>query len=95
MSKLLLLDKLKCLWLEQGLLNSKATWKVVSTDVPITIPSCFRSSFSINNGCDNWATSYDNNKTFVRERSEFLNFLDNHNIKMQSLLPRMFTLRLM
>lgn len=76
-----LLGKEQLHWLEQGLLNSKATWKVISTDVPITIPSCFRSSFSINNGCDNWATSYNNNKTFVRERSEFLNFLDNHNIK--------------
>jgi alkaline phosphatase D len=76
-----LLGKEQLHWLEQGLLNSKATWKIISTDVPITIPSCFRGRFSIGNGCDNWATSYDTNKTFVRERSEFLNFLDNYNIK--------------
>lgn len=31
-------DQLK--WLEQSLLNSKATWKVISDDDPITIPSC-------------------------------------------------------
>jgi alkaline phosphatase D len=66
-------------WLEQGLLNSKATWKVVSTDVPITIPNCFNNRGL---GCDNWATnSTSNNETFVRERASFLKFLDDNNIK--------------
>jgi alkaline phosphatase D len=67
-------------WLEQSLLNSTATWKVISADVPTTIPSCFNKEL----GCDNWATDTTNStfkKTFTRERSEFLKFLDDHNIK--------------
>jgi alkaline phosphatase D len=67
-------------WLEQSLLNSTATWKVISADGPTTIPSCFNKQL----GCDNWATDSTNStfkKTFTRERSEFLKFLDDHNIK--------------
>jgi alkaline phosphatase D len=67
-------------WLEQSLLNSTATWKVISADAPTTIPSCFNKEL----GCDNWATDTTNStfkKTFTRERSEFLKFLDDHNIK--------------
>lgn len=36
-------------WLEQSLLNSTATWKVISADVPTTIPNCFNKQL----GCDN------------------------------------------
>jgi alkaline phosphatase D len=67
-------------WLEQSLLNSAATWKVISADVPTTIPSCFNKE----SGCDNWATDDTNStfkKTFTKERSDFLKFLDDHNIK--------------
>ena len=65
-------------WLEQGLLNSKATWKIISSDVPITIPSCFNKE----SGCDNWATINSTyKKNYVRERSDLLKFLDDHNIK--------------
>ena len=67
-------------WLEQGLLNSTATWKVISADVPTTIPNCFNKQL----GCDNWATNGTSStfkKTFTRERSEFLRFLDDHNVK--------------
>jgi alkaline phosphatase D len=67
-------------WLEQSLLNSTATWKVISADVPTTIPNCFNKQL----GCDNWATNGTSStfkKTFTRERSEFLRFLDDHNIK--------------
>ncbi len=67
-------------WLEQSLLNSTATWKVISADVPTTIPNCFNKQL----GCDNWAsngTSSTFEKTFTRERSDFLKFLDDHEIK--------------
>jgi alkaline phosphatase D len=67
-------------WLEQSLLNSTAAWKVISADVPATIPNCFNKQL----GCDNWATNGTSStfeKTFTRERSEFLKFLDDHNIK--------------
>ena len=67
-------------WLEKSLLNSKATWKVISADVPTTIPNCFNKQL----GCDNWAsngTSSIFKKTFTRERSSFLKFLDDNNIK--------------
>jgi alkaline phosphatase D len=64
-------------WLKNGIMNSNATWKVISNTVPITIPNCFEDQ----KGCDNWATSGDTNNTFVRERNAFLKFLDEHNIK--------------
>ena len=75
-----LLGKEQLQWLEQSLLNSTATWKVISSDVPTTIPSCYNKEV----GCDNWATYTTNStfsKTFTRERSDFLKFLDDHNIK--------------
>jgi alkaline phosphatase D len=73
-----LLGKEQLQWLKRGLLNSTATWKVISTDTPVTIPSCFTKEL----GCDNWATNSSAYKrTFVSERSDFLNFLDDHNIK--------------
>lgn len=66
-------------WLEQGLLNSNATWKVISTSVPVSIPNCFNRIA----GCDNWATDGNSttSKTFVSEREAFLKFLDDNNIK--------------
>ena len=65
--------------LEQGLLNSNATWKVISTSVPVSIPNCFNRIA----GCDNWATDGNSTttKTFVSERESFLRFLDDNNIK--------------
>ncbi|MCD6038535.1 MAG: alkaline phosphatase [Nitrososphaeraceae archaeon] len=73
-----LLGKEQLRWLKQGLLNSTATWKVISTDVPFTIPSCF--SYQL--GCDGWATnSSEFKKTFISERYDLLKFLDDNNIK--------------
>jgi alkaline phosphatase D len=75
-----LIGKQQLQWLEQSLLNSTATWKVISSDVPTTIPSCYNKKV----GCDNWATYTTNstfNKIFTMERSEFLRFLDDHDIK--------------
>jgi alkaline phosphatase D len=73
-----LLGKEQLRWLEQGLLNSTATWKVISTDVPFTIPSCFSKDL----GCDSWATNSSKfKKTFASERNDFLKFLDDNNVK--------------
>jgi alkaline phosphatase D len=71
-----LLGKEQLHWLEQGLVDSNATWKIISTTVPITIPNCYNST----RGCDSWATDGTTNKTFTSERSEFLKFLDDNNI---------------
>jgi alkaline phosphatase D len=72
-----MLGKDQLRWLENGLLRSNATWKIISTSVPFTIPKCY----SDKSGCDSWATNGDANKTFVTERSEFFRFLDDNNIK--------------
>ena len=73
-----LLGKVQLQWLKEKLLNSTTTWKVISTDVPFTIPSCFTKQL----GCDSWATNSSAfKKTFVRERNDLLKFLDDNNIK--------------
>jgi alkaline phosphatase D len=73
-----MLGKQQLQWLKRSLLNSTATWKVISTDVPFTIPSCFTKHL----GCDSWATnSTEFKKTFVSERQDFLRFLDDNNVK--------------
>ncbi len=72
-----LLGKEQLHWLEQGLADSNATWKIISTTVPITIPNCYNST----RGCDSWATDGTTNKTFTSERSDLLKFLDDNNIK--------------
>jgi alkaline phosphatase D len=64
-------------WLKSELNNSNSTWKVISTPVPVTIPNCFGEGKS----CDNWATTGTTDKTFVRERNAFLEFLDKQNLK--------------
>jgi alkaline phosphatase D len=66
-------------WLEQSLLNSTATWKVITADVPTAVPNCSNKDL----GCDNWATNGTSSfkKTFTGERSDFLKFLDDNNIK--------------
>jgi alkaline phosphatase D len=70
-------------WLEEGLLNSNATWKVVLNPVPITVPSCVPKERPLSpTGCDNWATTEPRNIwSFSNERGEFLKFLADHNIK--------------
>ena len=64
-------------WLQNGLLNSKATWKVISNPIPITIPDCFGKKGE----CNSWAVNKPNNNlTFAKERAQFLKFLDDNNI---------------
>jgi len=77
-----LLGKAQLKWLEEGLLNSNATWKIVSLDDPITIPECAHNeTLTTPLGCDNFASDGKTNMTFTRERNEFLKFLDEHVIK--------------
>jgi alkaline phosphatase D len=77
-----LLGKAQFQWLEQGLLNSTATWKLVSLDDPITIPECASKETSTTPlGCDNFASDGKSKMTFTRERNELLTFLDEHHIK--------------
>jgi alkaline phosphatase D len=73
-------DQLK--WLKEGLLNSKATWKVISDDDPITIASCDeKESLHTPRGCDNWATDGKIEWSFTAERDGFMRLLDDNNIK--------------
>jgi alkaline phosphatase D len=72
-----LLGKEQLGWLKQNLLNSKATWKIISSSTPVTLPDCFDKI----RGCDNWATDNSTNKTFVKERNAFFKFLDENRIK--------------
>jgi alkaline phosphatase D len=69
-------------WLEQILLNSKATWKVVSCDVPISVPTGFNASTF---GRDGWATGnetdYSSKTGNEREFRKLLEFLDDNDIK--------------
>ena len=70
-------------WLEQSLLNSKATWKVISSDVPISFPTGSNASIF---GHDGWASGNETaNPTsqtgFEREFQSLLRFLDENNIK--------------
>lgn len=67
-------------WLRDNLLSSNSIWKVISTPVPITVPKCLYEPTD-SDGCDNWATTNKTNKTFVKERNEFLKFLDKNDVK--------------
>ncbi|HET9807945.1 MAG TPA: alkaline phosphatase D family protein [Nitrososphaeraceae archaeon] len=65
-------------WLKSKLLSSDSTWKIISNPIPITIPDCI----GYMQACNNWATNNaTNNLTFTNERSQFLKFLDERNIK--------------
>ncbi len=63
-------------WLRQGLLRSKATWKVVSCSVPLTIP--------IGNpepGYDGWAADEAGGGGFERELLDLLGSLDRGHVR--------------
>jgi alkaline phosphatase D len=68
-------------WLEESLLNSTATWKVISSDVPISIPTGFNASIF---GRDGWAngneTNFSSETGFEREFQGLLKFIDENNI---------------
>ena len=69
-------------WLENNLLYSNATWKLVSSDVPISVPTGANASKF---GRDGWANGIDldfSSKTgFERELWQLMKFIDDNNIK--------------
>ena len=69
-------------WLEQGLMNSSAIWKVISSDIPISVPTGANASIL---GRDGWAngneTNFSSKTGFERELQQLLEFLDNSNTK--------------
>jgi alkaline phosphatase D len=69
-------------WLEKGLMNSSATWKVISSDIPISVPTGANASIL---GRDGWAngneTNFSSKTGFEREMQGLLKFLDDNNIK--------------
>jgi alkaline phosphatase D len=69
-------------WLKQHLSNSNATWKIVSNDVPISIPTGSNASIL---GRDGWAdgneTDFSTYTGFERELTDLLTFVDDQNIE--------------
>ena len=74
-------------WLKQKLLTSSATWKVISNDVPISVPTGSNASIL---GRDGWASGNETTTTttnsfsktgFERELQGLLKYLDYNNIK--------------
>jgi alkaline phosphatase D len=69
-------------WLEKGLMNSSATWKVISSDIPISVPTGANASIL---GRDGWAngneTNFSSKTGFERELQQLLRFLDDNNIQ--------------
>ena len=76
-----LLGREQLQWLKQRLVRSDATWKVVSSDVPISVPT---GSDAAVNGRDAWAngTSPDFSAStgFERELGNLLGFLDRNDV---------------
>jgi len=69
-------------WLKQGLLTSTATWKIVSADVPISIPT---GSNAVEFGRDGWASGTDpdfsSQTGFEREFLDLLRFIDDNDLQ--------------
>jgi alkaline phosphatase D len=70
-------------WIKQELSNSNATWKVISSDVPISIPTGSNTSIL---GRDGWANGNETNNYsyytgFESELTDILRFIDNQQIK--------------
>ena len=77
-----LLGSAQLAWLKEGLGGSDATWKVISSDVPISIQTGTRSEM---HGNDGWAsgtrTNFSSRTGFEREFSALLRFLDEENVR--------------
>ena len=70
-------------WLKQGLANSNATWKVISSDVPMSIPTGSNTSIL---GTDGWANGNETNNYsyytgFETELTDLLRFIDEQGMK--------------
>lgn len=69
-------------WLKDNLLRSNAIWKVVSSDIPMSIPTGVNSSKF---GRDGWANGisldFSSQTGFEKELEEIMKFIDDNNIK--------------
>ena len=70
-------------WLKQELSSSNATWKLISSDVPISIPTGSNASIL---GRDGWANGNETNNYsyytgFERELTDLLRFIDEQHMK--------------
>jgi alkaline phosphatase D len=63
-------------WLKEKLAASDATWKVIVSSVPMSIPT----GFPATNGRDGWA-NFDQNTGFERELLDILRFMQTHDIR--------------
>jgi len=62
-------------WLKEGLLRSDATWKVIVSSVPMSIPT----GFPPTNGRDGWA-NFDQDTGFENELLHILGFMADHGV---------------
>ena len=62
-------------WLKEGLASSDATWKVIVSSVPMSIPT----GFPPTNGRDGWA-NFDQTTGFERELLDILRFMQTRGI---------------
>jgi alkaline phosphatase D len=63
-------------WLKEGLLKSDATWKVIVSSVPMSIPT----GFPPTNGRDGWA-NFDQSTGFENELLDILGFMAEHGVE--------------
>ncbi len=70
-------------WLQRGLSDSKATWKVVAAEIPLSIPTGGIGAVAL--GRDGWARGEDSGPAsqtgFRRELLELVRYLDDHTIR--------------
>jgi alkaline phosphatase D len=69
-------------WLKQGLSVSNATWKIISNDVPISIPTGSNASILGRDGlADGNETDFSAYTGFERELTDLLTYIDDQNIE--------------
>ena len=69
-------------WLKETLLNSNATWKIVSSDVPMSIPTGANASkFGRDGWADGIVRDFSSRTGFERELSNLMRFIDDNDIK--------------
>jgi alkaline phosphatase D len=71
-----MLGRQQLAWLKEGLARSDATWKVIVSSVPMSIPT----GFPLTNGRDGWA-NFDQTTGFERELLDILRFMKKQGIK--------------
>jgi alkaline phosphatase D len=71
-----MLGRQQLAWLKEGLARSDATWKVIVSSVPMSIPT----GFPLTNGRDGWA-NFDQTTGFERELLDILRFMKKQVIK--------------